>query len=120
MTTYHQGRFKRVALSQLFNFDMNGNSMTLAGDLATVGDIRVERLDWSTIPGMLGESGFQAFLHPLGAGNCFVVEEAGASDLDDLVRTQAVRRCIRTWKRPLRCRCQEHIVHQPLVLRLLV
>lgn len=84
MTTYHQGRFKRVALSHLFNFEMDGNSMTLAGDPVTLGDVRVERLDWNTIPGILGESGFQAFLHPVGVGNCFVVEEEGPSNVDDI------------------------------------
>ena len=80
--TYHQGRFKRIALSHLFNFDMEGNSATFEGDTAA-GNIRIERLDASTIPSILGESGFQAFLHPAGIGDCFVVEEEGASAVDD-------------------------------------
>src|ERR1017187_3230452 len=36
------------------------------------------------IPAVLGESSFQAFLHPPGIGNCFVFEEDGASDVDDV------------------------------------
>jgi hypothetical protein len=67
-TTYHQGRFKRIALSHLFNFDMVGNSTLFS-------DVRVERLDENTIPTILGETGFRAFLHPTGVGNCFVVVE---------------------------------------------
>lgn len=80
--TYHQGRFKRIALSHLFNFDMEGNSSIFEGNTA-VSNIRIERLDASTIPRILGESGFQAFLHPAGIGDCFVVEEEGASPVDD-------------------------------------
>jgi hypothetical protein len=75
-TTYHQGRFKRIALSHLFNFDTDGNSTLF-------GDIRVERLDENTIPTILGETGFRAFLHPTGVGNCFVVaEEQWTADAD--------------------------------------
>jgi hypothetical protein len=59
--TYRQGRFKRVALSHLFNFDMEGNSSNIASDNVQA-NIRIERLDASTIPSILGESGFQAFL----------------------------------------------------------
>jgi hypothetical protein len=81
--TYHQGRFKRIALSHLFNFEMEGNSVTFKGRIAA-GDVRIERLDASTIPSLLGESGFQAFLHPRGIGDCFVVEEEAASADDDL------------------------------------
>jgi len=80
--TYRQGRFKRIALSHLFNFDMEGNSTILQSDTASA-NIRVERLDASTIPSILGESGVQAFLHPAGIGDCFVVEEEGASAVDD-------------------------------------
>jgi hypothetical protein len=57
--TYRQGRFKRISLSHPFNFDMEGNSATFAGDNVQA-NVRVERLDASTIPGILGESGFQA------------------------------------------------------------
>ena len=80
--TYRQGRFKRIALSHLFNFEMEGNSGTFAADNAQA-NIRIERLDASTIPSILGESGFQAFLHPAGIGDCFVVDEEGASAIDD-------------------------------------
>jgi Apea-like HEPN len=80
--TYRQGRFKRISLSHLFNFDMEGNSATFAADNAQA-NVRIERLDASTIPGILGESGFQAFLHPAGIGDCFVVDEEGASAVDD-------------------------------------
>lgn len=89
--TYHQGRFKRIALSHLFNFNMDGNSITFDGDAKTVGSVRIERIDPNTIPKILGESGFQAFLHPLDAGNCFVVEEEGASDVDDFQWLRAKR-----------------------------
>jgi len=80
--TYCQGRFRRIALSHLFNFDMEGNSATFEGTDPTQ-NIRVERLDASTIPTILGESGFQAFLHPVGIGDCFVVEDEGGSSTDD-------------------------------------
>jgi hypothetical protein len=63
---------------------MDGNSAMFAGDERTVGNIRIERIDHSTIPRILGESGFQAFLHPPLAGNCFVVEEEGASSVNDV------------------------------------
>ena len=83
--TYHQGRFKRIALSHIFNFEMSGDHTTVVGHKDPAGDIRIERLDASTIPFILGESGFQAFLHPPGIGNCFVVEEQeGASAENDL------------------------------------
>ena len=36
-----------------------------------------------TIPRILGESGFQAFLHPQGIGNCFLCEEEAAASVDD-------------------------------------
>jgi hypothetical protein len=81
--TYRQGRFKRIALSHVFNFDMEGNSSAFPSADAAM-NIRIERLDNSTIPGILGESGVQAFLHPAGIGNCFVVEEEGASAVEDL------------------------------------
>jgi hypothetical protein len=80
--TYHQGRFKRIALSHVFNLDMEGNSEVLEA-LHPQANIRIERLDANTIPGILGESGFQAFLHPAGVGDCFIVEEEGASSADD-------------------------------------
>jgi hypothetical protein len=80
--TYRQGPFKRITLSHLFNFDMDGNSLFVeTGNPNT--NIRIERLDASTIPSILGESGLQAFLHPAGIGDCFVIEEEGASELDD-------------------------------------
>ena len=66
----------------MFNFEMEGNSTMFEAENATA-NIRIERLDASTIPSILGESGFQAFLHPAGIGDCFVVEEEGASALDD-------------------------------------
>jgi hypothetical protein len=80
--TYRQGRFKRIALSHIFNFDMEGNSARFEGDNPAA-NVRIERLDASTIPEILGESGLQAFLHPSGIGDCFVVEEEGASENDD-------------------------------------
>jgi hypothetical protein len=80
---YHQGRFKRIALSHIFNFEIDGNSAIIEGSSAGT-NIRIERLDASTIPRILGESGFQAFLHPTGIGNCFVVEEEIASAVDDI------------------------------------
>jgi hypothetical protein len=79
---YRQGRFRRIALSHIFNLDMEGNSSLFEAADAKL-NIRIERLDTSTIPGILGESGFQAFLHPAGIGDCFVVEEEGASAVDD-------------------------------------
>jgi hypothetical protein len=82
--TYHQGRFRRIALSHLFNLDMDGTSASFEGDSTTKGSVRIERIDQSTIPRILGESGFQAFLHPAHAGNCFVVEEEAASSVDDM------------------------------------
>jgi hypothetical protein len=81
--TYHQGCFKRIALSHLFNFDMVGNTAIFQGTTATA-DIRIERLDANTFPRILGESGFEAYLHPFGIGNCFVVEEEGASATADV------------------------------------
>ncbi len=88
--TYHQGRFRRMALSHIFNFDMAGDSVTFEGDDKTW-NIRIERINPSTIPQMLGESGFQAFLHPPNAGNCFVVEEEGASEVGDFQWLNAKR-----------------------------
>src|SRR6266852_7841521 len=41
--TYRQGRFRRIALSHLFNFNMDGNSAMFVGDEKTTGNIRVER-----------------------------------------------------------------------------
>lgn len=83
--TYHQGRFRRIALSHLFNFEMDGNSVLVEGDENTLGNTRIERLDARTIPEILGETGqFQSFLHRPGTGNCFVVEEEPASDVDDM------------------------------------
>lgn len=79
---YRQGRFKRIALSHLFNFEMDVNSVNFAASDVRV-NIRIERLDANTIPSILGESGAQAFLHPVGIGNCFVIEEDGASPIDD-------------------------------------
>jgi len=76
VSTYHQGRFKRILLTHLFNFEMEGNS-------SAVGEIRIERIGPETIPRLLGESGFQAFLHPKNIGNCFLVEEEGASAASD-------------------------------------
>ena len=49
-----------------------------------LGNIRIERIDTRIIPTILGESGFQAFLHSPGIGNCFVFEEGGASAIDDV------------------------------------
>jgi hypothetical protein len=83
--TYHQGRFRRIALSHLFNLDIDGNSALLEGDKSTLGDIRIERLDERTIPEILGETGrLQSFLHLPGTGNCFVVEEETASNVGDM------------------------------------
>jgi hypothetical protein len=75
-STYHQGRFKRILLSHLFNFEMEGNR-------TAIDDARIERLAPDTIPRILGESGVQAFLHPPGIGDCFIVEEEGASAVSD-------------------------------------
>jgi hypothetical protein len=82
-STYRQGAFKRIVLSHLFNFEMEGNS-------ATIADVRIERLTPDTIPRMIGEPGFQAFLHPSRAGDCFIVAEDGASAVADIewMRTQ--------------------------------
>jgi hypothetical protein len=80
--TYHQGRFRRIAISHLFNFQMTGNGVTFTGR-EPVGDVRIERLDSTTIPAILGESGSQAFLHPPAIGDCFIFDEGGSSDLDD-------------------------------------
>jgi hypothetical protein len=77
--TYHQGRFRRIALSHLYNFNMEGNSAQIVGANTEHGTIRIERLDANTIPAILGEPGFRAFLHPPNVGECFVVEEEGAS-----------------------------------------
>lgn len=88
--TYHQGRFKRIALSHLFNLEMDGNSGLIEGSQPG-SNIRIERLDANTIPTILGESGYQAFLHPHGIGDCFVVDEEGASSLDDFTWLLAKR-----------------------------
>ncbi len=61
---------------------MEGNSSLFEATDAKL-NIRIERLDTSTIPSILGESGFQAFLHPAGIGDCFVVEEESASGVED-------------------------------------
>ena len=63
---------------------MDGNSASFEGDEKTMGKVRVERIDQSSIPRILGEPGFQAFLHPVRAGTCFVVEEEAASAEDDM------------------------------------
>jgi hypothetical protein len=89
--TYHQGHFRRIALSHLFNFDMDTNSAKFVGDERTVGSIQIERIDLSTIPRILGEAGFQAFLHPSRAGNCFVVEDESASSVPDFQWLSAKR-----------------------------
>jgi hypothetical protein len=81
--TYQQGRFRRIALSHLFNFDMEGDRLVLQGE-EPLGEVRIERIDARTIPTILGEPSFQAFLHPPGVGNCFVVDEEGASETDDI------------------------------------
>lgn len=83
-STYHQGPFRRLALSHLFNFEMDRNSAVFPGDPRTaIGDVHLERLDATTVPQILGESGYQAFLHPTGVGDYFIVEEEGASEVDD-------------------------------------
>jgi hypothetical protein len=83
-TTYHQGSFKRILVTHLFNFDMDGDS-------AFLGDIRIERIALETIPRILGETGFHAFLHPPHVGNCFIVEEEGPSPVDDFTWMVAKR-----------------------------
>jgi len=80
--TYHQ-RFRRIALSHLFNFDMRGDNLVFKGS-APMGDIRIERLNPRAIPTILGESDLQGFLHTPGIGNCYVIEEDRASEVDDL------------------------------------
>jgi hypothetical protein len=50
---YRQGRFKRIALSHIFNLDMEGNSSLFEAAGAKL-NIRIERLDTNTIPGILG------------------------------------------------------------------
>ncbi|MBZ5565900.1 MAG: hypothetical protein LAP13_26205 [Acidobacteriia bacterium] len=72
--TYGQGRFKKIALSHLFNFDADDQTLMF-------GDVRVERLDSPTISKVLGEITFPAFLHPPKVGDYFVViEEEGPCD----------------------------------------
>jgi hypothetical protein len=76
-STYRRGPFKRAVLSHLFNFEMEGNSVR-------IDDIRIERLMPDTIPRIIGEPGFQAFLHPSKAGDCFIVAEDSDSSVPDL------------------------------------
>jgi hypothetical protein len=83
-STYRQGSFKRVVLSHLFNFEMEGNS-------TAIDDVRIERLAPDTIPRILGEPGFQAFLHPSKAGDCFIVAEEGAGTTADIEWMRAQR-----------------------------
>lgn len=75
-STYRMGPFKRTVLSHLFNFEMEGNS-------TTIDEVRIERLTPDTIPRIIGEPGFQAFLHPSRAGDCFIVAEDTASQVTD-------------------------------------
>lgn len=73
-TTYGQGRFKKIALSHLYNFASEENSLRY-------GNIRMERLDAATIAPILGEKTFPPFLNPPNVGEHFVVtEEEGACD----------------------------------------
>ncbi len=67
-TTYHQGRFKSVALSHLFNVAAEEPSLRIA-------DVQLERLDSPTISGILGEASIQSFIHPPGCGDYFMVSE---------------------------------------------
>ena len=80
--TYHQ-RFRRIALSHLFNFEMKGDNVMFKGS-DPLSDIRIVRLNARAIPTILGESDLQGFLHTPGIGNCYVIEEDGASDVDDI------------------------------------
>ncbi len=75
--TYRQGTFKRMFLSHLFNFEMEGNNTDIA-------DVRIERLMPDTIPRIIGEPGFHAFLHPSQAGDCFIVAEDETSAVADI------------------------------------
>ena len=59
--TYGQ-RFRRIALSHLFNIDMQSDSLVFKGN-RPLGDIRIERLNPRAIPPILGETDLQGFLH---------------------------------------------------------
>jgi Apea-like HEPN len=67
-TVYGQGRFKAISLCHLFNFQSDQPSLQF-------GDIRIERLDSTTISRVLGETSFASFIHPPGTGQYFIVSE---------------------------------------------
>jgi hypothetical protein len=83
-STYEEGQFKRITLSHLFNFEMEGNSNS-------IDDVRIERLTPDTIPKIIGEPGYQAFLHPLRVGDCFIVSEDETSSVPDMDWMRAER-----------------------------
>jgi hypothetical protein len=81
--TYGQGRFRRLAATHLFNFDMEGDTLAIEGNDDTLGNITIERIEPNRIPLLLGETGYSAFLHPANTGNCFVIEAEYASAVSD-------------------------------------
>lgn len=66
---YGQGRFKAVSLCRIFNFFSDESSLTF-------GNVRVERMDSSTISRILGETSSASFIHPPSTGEHFIVNEA--------------------------------------------
>jgi hypothetical protein len=65
---YGQGRFRAIALCHIFNLGADQPSLKF-------GDVRVERLDASTISQVLGETSAISFIHPPGTGDYFVISE---------------------------------------------
>ncbi len=66
--TYHQGSFKSVALSHLFNFDATQPSLIF-------GNVRIEKLEGRIVASFFGEPTPRSFFHPLGTGDFFIVSE---------------------------------------------
>lgn len=78
LLTYGQGRFRAFSLSHIFNFDSDEPSLRF-------GDVRVEKLDGTTISNILGEFTVASFIHPFGGGDYFIVTER-EGPCDDHVR----------------------------------
>jgi hypothetical protein len=83
-STYEQGRFRRLAATHLFNFEIPIGTLKFQSSDGFPGDITIERVHEGIIPIVLGEKSSQSFLHPRGIGEAFIVEEEGASELSDV------------------------------------
>jgi Apea-like HEPN len=73
-TTY-VSPFRKQAVSHIFNFDTDEDSLEFDG-------IRVVKLDAATVSRLLGEPTFPSFIHPPGVGDYFILTEEGGPSND--------------------------------------